>query len=259
MRQMERNSLNSLTYYTSVNCYLKNIKIMQDWWFFFKKLIGSYMYPIRIWGLYIVIILNASSCLTVKADCCCAHFITGHRAKMCCVHGVKCKQKRFCGYEDPMAFVLAFFIQKVSCLPLAHWLSADVFMNILRTDTVQLILILLLLLTHSLPRQCLQSATFVPPQKPHSAWRPKSTTSYNASVWWTFGRMAGRKGLSDRSCTCQNPPCTASSSNTASATRWRISLATADPKNPDWLKKYTHSEGEKKEGVNWMRVEREKY
>lgn len=68
-----------------------------------------------------------------------------------------------------LAIFFFFFILKATYLPLAHWLSADVSMNILKTDTVPLILNLLLLLTHSLPRQCLQSATFVPPQKPHSA------------------------------------------------------------------------------------------
>ncbi len=128
---------------------------------------------------------------------------------------------------DILGDFMLFLCSREGLLP-ASCLQLWVFsvFSILRTDTMPLI-------DRSLPPQCLQSAPFLPPQKLRPAWRPRNMTCCSARGWWTCGRTASRKGQLGRSFTCLNPPCTASLSSTASATRWRTCHATDGPKNPD--------------------------
>lgn len=125
-------------------------------------------------------------------------------------------------------FMLFFFFFERRCpsslLPTVNGFFS-VF-SILRTDAMPLI-------DHSQPPQCLQSAPFLPPQKLRPAWRPRNMMCCSARGWWTCGRTASRKGQLGKSFACPNPLCTASSSSTDSATRWRTCHATDGPKNHD--------------------------
>lgn len=136
--------------------------------------------------------------------------------------GIICKS----GRHKLGDFILFFVREKASFQPSAYSYGFFSVFSILRTDTMPLI-------DRSLPPQCLQSAPFLPPQKLRPAWRPRNMTCCSARGWWTCGRMASLKGQLGRSFACLNPPCTASSSSTASATRWRTCHATDGPKNPD--------------------------